>query len=155
MISIVHLEHGFDHNRPTRIVVHAMAEYLQGQQPRHAVKFLDHYGLSAHSLVAHDGTNFRCREDNEGAFHARGYNSNSLGIEFLVPGIHDYASFLEAIKRPWLEPAQYEEGLRQIQEWCDKFDIHSIDRHSDLSPDRKVDPGEGFPFRELLHDLGR
>lgn len=155
MIVESHLAYGRSTNHPTRIVMHAMGEFIDdGDRPRHAVKFLDRYKLSAHSLVAPDGTNFRCRKDTEGAWHARGYNKNSLGMEWLVPGVHDYASFIAAMRQPYLSEEQYQEGLRQVREWCDLFPIRTIDRHSDLSPGRKADPGDGFPWGDFIHDLG-
>lgn len=156
MIRITtNLEHGGNSaNTPKLIVIHAMGEYIKDSQPRHAIKFLDHYGLSAHSLIAPDGTNYRCREDNQRAWHARGFNPNSLGIEFLVPGVHDYGSFIETIKTPYLTDNQYRAGVEQVREWIDLHGITEIARHSDKSPGRKVDPGDGFPWEEFLSDIG-
>jgi len=151
-----HLVHGSSRlNKPKRIIVHAMAEYIiDGKRKDHAVPFLERYELSAHALAAPDGSIYRCREDDENAWHAKGYNRDSLGIEFLVPGDHDYASFLEAIKHPYLTDAEYTNGLEQVREWMDLYPIVSVDRHSDVSPGRKVDPGDGFPWEEFRADLG-
>ena len=151
-----HLAHGSPGlNEPKRIIVHAMAEYIiDGKRTDHAVPFLERYRLSAHALVAPDGSIYRCREDDEKAWHAKGYNRDSLGIEFLVPGDHDYGSFLEAIKRPYLTDAEYTNGLEQVREWMDLYPVVSVDRHSDVSPGRKVDPGDGFPWEEFKADLG-
>ncbi len=156
MIHITHLKHGGTAlNRPDTIVFHAMGEFIiDGEHRDHAVKFLDRYGLSAHALAAPDGSVYRCRDDLEQAWHARGFNRNTLGIEALVKGEHDYASFIEAIKRPYIEDAQYQAILEQSHEWIDMHPIRRLVRHSDLSPGRKVDPGDGFPWRELLADLG-
>jgi N-acetyl-anhydromuramyl-L-alanine amidase AmpD len=36
--------------------------------------------------------------------------------------------------------------------WKKAYRIERIDRHSDLDPGRRwFDPGEGFPWLELLH----
>jgi len=156
-IVTAHLKHGWNGiNRPKLLVVHAMGEFIvDGQKHYHAVEWLDHLELSAHVLAAPDGTRFRCRKDAEGAYHAKGFNMDSLGIEVLVPGEHDYASFLEAIKHPYVSDAQYSAVLEQCRKWLDAYQIERVARHCDISPGRKVDPGAGFPWADLLHDLRR
>lgn len=148
------LPHGEEGNKPKRIVIHAMAERIIDPEPVDAVDYLDRLEYSAHSLIYPDGTNCRCRNDNQVAWHARGFNTDSLGIEFLVPGDHDYASFLEAIKHHYVSPEAYAAGLYQVREWMRLHAITSIDLHSKLSPGRKVDPGAGFPLADFIHDLG-
>lgn len=150
-----HIEHGGGGNTPHLIVLHAMGEVIKYRGVLlHAVKFLDKVGLSAHALGAPDGSVYRCRKDRETAWHAKGFNANSLGYEFLVAGDHDYASFLEAMKTSYVTEAQYQAGLEQVREWLDLYPIRRIARHSDLSPERKVDPGTGFPWRDFIYDLG-
>lgn len=141
-------------NTPKLIVIHSMAEYIKDPERIYAPDFLDGYKLSAHALITPHGDNIRCRTDNQGAYHAKGYNTDSLGMEFLVKGKHDYSSFIDAIKSPYLEPEQYDAGLYQVREWLNLYPIERIARHSDLSPGRKVDPGDGFPWFDFLHDLG-
>lgn len=154
MIVKSHLSHGHKNNEPNLIVVHAMGEYILGSGWKdHAVSFLNENGLSAHSLIAPDGTNYRCREDGETAYHAKGHNTDSLGIEFLVVGEHDYASFVKAMTEDYVTGIQYEVGLNQIKKWINQFSIERIVAHSGLSPERKVDPGAALMAR-LLHDIG-
>ena len=143
------LEHGSPVNVPALIVVHAMGEYILDPDPIHAPDFLEKLGLSAHVLVAPNGDIYSCRDTDEGAWHARGYNKNSLGIEFLVEGEHDYGSFLKAIKNPWVKHEQLESGVTVVRTWLADYDIEKVVRHSDISPGRKVDPGEGFPWPEF------
>lgn len=145
--------HGFNRSsEPDMIIVHCMAEYVGD---KFAPDFLESIKLSAHALVVPDGTVIRCREDNQGAHHAKGFNATSLGVEFLVPGYHDYASFLEAIKEPWVVGAQYEAGVELVKDWAQTYDIprEKVLRHSDVSPERKVDPGKGFPWEAFLADV--
>lgn len=153
-----HIPHGSPGpQEPDTIIIHCMGEFIDNGHGGydHAVNFLaDTVKLSAHSLIAPDGTNFRCREDTEGAWHARGFNHNSLGLEFLVIGDHHYASFIDKIKTPYLTKLQYSEGVAQVREWLTRHNIKRVVRHSDISPGRKVDPGAGFPWRKFLVDIG-
>lgn len=153
MIVNSHLAHPMNGRLqlPDTIIVHSMGEFILDQ---HAVGFLGSIKLSAHSLIGPDGTNYICREDTETASHAKGFNKNSLGIEFLVPGKHNYASFLEAIKHDYVTGQAYEAGLNQIKQWLRDWPIKTISRHSDVSPERKVDPGTGFPWQRLMNDIG-
>lgn len=146
------LEKGARHNNPRMVVVHAMGEYLLDPKPIHATDFLAKIGLSAHALVAPNGDIYICRDDDQGAYHAKGYNTDSLGIEFLVEGQHTYASFLETIKTDWVTQAQWIAGTKAVRNWVRGYDIQSekIVRHSDISPGRKVDPGEGFNWENFL-----
>lgn len=148
------LPNGAKYQTPSRAVIHSMAEYvLYDTKYIHAYDFLNKIGLSAHALVCPDGSIIRCREDSQGAWHARGHNKNSLGIEFLVEGQHDYVSFKKEIKEPYLTFDQYVAGVELVRDWCRKHDILIIDRHSDLDPNRKIDPGKGFDFDQFIIDV--
>lgn len=154
-IRIDHIAAGRKKQTPKRVVVHSMGEYIRegGNKTRAAVDFLRNIGLSAHALVRPSGEIIRCRSDNEGAFHAKGFNVDSLGVEFLVKGQHDYGSFLKEIKKDYVTPHQYESGVKLVKEWIWLYNITQVDRHSDLSPERKYDPGSGFPWGQFLKDI--
>jgi N-acetyl-anhydromuramyl-L-alanine amidase AmpD len=77
-----------------------------------------------------------------------------LGIEALVPGTHNYATFLKKIREQWVSENQYQCILSQCREWYGAWPIERIDRHSDVDPARKRDPGTGFPWTRLRADLG-
>ena len=137
-------------NVPELIVVHSMGEYILDPDPEHAVDFLERYGLSAHALVSPNGDIYLCRDDDQGAYHARGHNTNSLGIEILVEGRHDYGSFIKAIaKWGWCPDVQFDATVEAVRNWIQGHDIKRIVRHSDISPGRKVDPGSGFDWVEF------
>jgi N-acetylmuramoyl-L-alanine amidase len=125
----------------------------------YAASFLDFVGFSAHMLVAPDGTLIRCRDDGEGAWHARDFNTDSLGIEVLVDGEHNYETFVDAIQRKWVTPEQYRATVDVVAHWCHGWGIDtdpgSLDRHSDVDPERKVDPGQGFPWARFVGDVER
>ena len=102
----IHLPWGRNTNNPKKIVLHAMGEIIDDDSKvKHkryhfAVDYLDILRISAHILVCPSGLIIRCRADNERAWHARGHNTDSLGIEFLVGGAHNNVTFLNAIKKP-------------------------------------------------------
>jgi N-acetyl-anhydromuramyl-L-alanine amidase AmpD len=150
------LEYGSGYNAPNRIVIHSMAEkIINGDEVHFAHKWLEYLGLSAHALIWPSGDIMICRNTDKGAYHARGFNKNSLGIEFLVEGEYDYASFIEAIKKPWPTKDQMREGIELVKHWQSLFGIgrDHVNRHSDLSPGRKVDPGAGFKWGQFLASI--
>jgi N-acetyl-anhydromuramyl-L-alanine amidase AmpD len=64
------------------IVVHAMGEYIKdGNNVYSAARFLKKIGLSAHYLVTPSGVILRCVREAQIAWHAKGFNTNSIGIE--------------------------------------------------------------------------
>lgn len=141
--------------KPDRIIVHAMAEYTHYDgHILHARDLLDVLKLSVHALVTPSGVVIRCRTDEQQAWHAKAHNRNSLGIEFLVPGVHTYETFLAAMKGTYLADAEYFAGAAQVRAWVRRYGIKRVERHSDVDPDRKYDPGRGFPWSMFLRDIG-
>ena len=143
----IRLDKGAKNNTPKRIIIHAMSEFINYKgQTLHAVEFLKLIGLSAHVLVEPNGTIIRCREDSEGAYHAKGHNTDTLGVEFLIEGIHSYAEFLEAMKKPYLTEDQIDSGFKLVKGWMIRWNIHknNVLMHSDIDPERKYDAGQGF-----------
>lgn len=104
-------------------------------------------GVSAHYLVAEDGGIFNLVDDENIAWHAgksywRGYealNNNSIGIEIVNLGDR---SFPETQMDSVIELCKF---LKK------KYDIprENIIGHSDIAPDRKIDPGIFFDWRRL------
>jgi AmpD protein len=129
-----------------------MGEYINNNGELYfAPNWLEYLGLSAHALIVPNGDVMICRTDHQRAYHARGFNTDSLGIEFLVSGEHNYATFLETIKTDWVTTAQYEAGAELVRKWVNDHNIANIKRHSDISPGRKVDPGTGFKWPAFLN----
>ena len=148
------LPDGADNNNPNLIVIHSMGEIINDNGNHYfAHKWLEHLGYSAHALIHPNGDIMICRNTDQGAYHARGFNKNSLGIEFLVEGEHNYGTFLEAIKTDWVKPEQYAAGVELVKHWSNLYNISEIKRHSDLSPGRKVDPGSGFKWNKFLNQI--
>src|SRR5215469_15718687 len=107
--------------------------------------------VSAHYMIEEDGRIYQLVPEERRAWHAgvsfwkgeRDVNTVSIGIELVNPG-HDlgYDDFpemqvealiglLDAIRGRWTIP-----GARILG-------------HSDVAPDRKIDPGEKFPWKRL------
>ncbi len=148
------LRAGNQFNNPKLIVVHAMGEYIKDPDPIFAPDFLEKCGYSAHALIVPNGDVMICRNEQSGAYHARGFNTDSLGVEFLVSGVHDYGSFLDAIKTDWVTHEQWAAGIELVRSWKAKYKIEDVKRHSDISPGRKVDPGSGFEWNEFKQKIG-
>jgi N-acetylmuramoyl-L-alanine amidase len=107
--------------------------------------------VSAHYLIAEDGTTWQLVEESRRAWHAgRGFwagasniNDRSIGIELVNPGHENgYQPFPEA-------------QLAALETLCPAILArHPIapERvlgHSDVAPERKADPGELFPWERL------
>lgn len=139
---------------PDTIVIHAMGEYIDnGEEDYHAKEWLDKLRVSAHFLVCPSGVIIQTRDIDQVCWHARGHNTNSVGIEFLVSGLHTYGTFLEAMKKKYLTKQQLESGIELCRDLRGKG-LTKITRHDVLDPGRKFDPGKGFPWDELLAGAG-
>ena len=148
-VATMPLKHTGGAHRPRGIIVHAMAEFLElGDVDQDARSYLDKVGLSAHAFVHPSGTVVRAVPDELVAFHARGFNAGWLGVEILVPGVHTYSTFLRELARGWCTDAGWRSAVRLVQEWRARWDIpvQRVLRHSDVAPERKYDPGEGFAW---------
>jgi len=135
---------------PDTLVIHAMSEYINGM---YADEFLSSVGLSAHFLLKPNGEFIKLRKTTEVAWHAKGFNPNSIGIEVLVEGSHTYDTFLEKIKTDWVKPEQYKALIEMSNGIIEHYDIEKVVRHSDLSPERKKDPGDGFKWQYFKDQL--
>jgi N-acetylmuramoyl-L-alanine amidase len=107
--------------------------------------------VSAHYLIEEDGRAFALVPEERRAWHAgvsfwkgeRNLNGVSIGVELVNPG-HDwgYRPFPEA------QIAALLELLAGVRERWDVTDARIVG-HSDIAPDRKIDPGELFPWKRL------
>jgi N-acetylmuramoyl-L-alanine amidase len=107
--------------------------------------------VSAHYLIEEDGRAFALVPEERRGWHAgvsfwqgeRNLNGVSIGIELVNPG-HDwgYRAF------PGAQIATLIELLAGIRERWDVANARIIG-HSDVAPDRKLDPGELFPWKTL------
>jgi N-acetyl-anhydromuramyl-L-alanine amidase AmpD len=105
------------------------------------------------------------------AFHAgkslheglSGLNSHYLGIELLVPGVNDYASFNKKInQKGTYSQAQFDTTVEVFKYWMKQYNIpvSRVVRHSDVSGDHvrgkgkgKTDPGSAFRWDDFKKAL--
>ncbi len=108
--------------------------------------------VSAHYLVAEDGTVFQIVAEEARAWHAGAsswegegdVNSRAIGIE-IVNGGHDFGL-------PDFPDAQIDALILLLKEILPRWPGLSPARvvaHSDIAPERKLDPGEKFPWIRL------
>ena len=157
---------------PKGIIMHSMSEYLMYEGQRlYAKDFLKKLGLSVHGFIKPDGVYDKMIETPGKAFHAgkslheglSGLNSHYLGVELLVPGTNDFASFSKAIETPGTySQAQFDSAVKVFKFWMDKYNIpvSKVVRHSDVSGDDvrgkgqgKTDPGSAFDWDAFLAAL--
>ena len=107
--------------------------------------------VSAHYLIAEDGTVHRLVPEEYRAWHAgvacwrgeAGVNDRSIGIEMVNPGYEfGYRDF---------PPAQIAALIPLCRDILSRHPIpaRNVVGHSDVSPTRKQDPGEKFPWARL------
>ena len=118
-------------------------KFLSEGSEIYADELLKKIGLSAHFLLCPDGSFIKLRRTHEKAWHAKGHNTNTIGIEVLVEGLHTYETFLERIKEDWVKPEQMDALIEMTKGIMDYYEIppENVLRHSDIDPDRKKDPG--------------
>jgi N-acetylmuramoyl-L-alanine amidase len=110
--------------------------------------------VSAHYVIEEDGTIFHLVPEEKRAWHAglaswrgeRDINSRSIGIELVNPG-HQF------VYRDF--PGTQVASLKSLA--TDILNRHPIPArnvvgHSDIAPDRKLDPGERLDWRDLAAD---
>ena len=113
--------------------------------------------VSSHFLINKKGKIFSLVDLKKRAWHAgqsfwkgdRDINSNSIGIELDNTG--HYINFERFTKN------QIDSLIKLLNFLKKKYDIDNLNflGHSDISPFRKNDPGEKFPWKKLYkHNLG-
>ena len=139
--------------RPKKSIKFIIIHYTGMRSESEALKRLcdTRAKVSAHYFIKNNGDVLNLVPDIYTAWHAgesswKKYtylNKNSIGIEINNPG-HDnnYKKF---------NPRQIKAIKKLLKHLIKKYKINSknVLGHSDVAPDRKKDPGEKFPWREL------
>jgi len=107
--------------------------------------------VSSHFLIGQHGKVYKLVDENKVAWHAgtscwgrfKNLNKNSIGIELVNRGHQfGYTNF---------KKKQINKLIQICKKLIQKYKIkkQNIIGHSDISPSRKIDPGEKFPWRKL------
>lgn len=106
--------------------------------------------VSAHFLIRRDGVLLQFVSCDDRAWHAgasswRGRdncNDYSVGIE------------LEGLEGEGFEPAQYATLLALLRALAARYPIEAVAGHEHVAPGRKLDPGPGFDWQQVVSGLG-
>ena len=135
----------FDDRRPNFVILH----YTSEDDAEQTLGILTNplRAVSAHYLIARDGTTYQLVDERDRAWHAgesrwgatTDLNSSSIGIELDNNG-----------KEPFAD-AQVSALLRLLRDIVDRYRMPAANilGHSDVAPRRKIDPGPSFPWRTL------
>ena len=139
--------------RSKRLIKFIIIHYTGMKKESHAIKKLcdPKSKVSSHYFIKNNGEVLNLVPDLYSAWHAgvscwKNYNSlnkYSIGIEINNPGHnHNYKSF---------SSRQIYSLIKLLKYLLKKFDIKksNVLAHSDISPNRKKDPGEKFPWKKL------
>ena len=110
--------------------------------------------VSSHFVINQNGKIYRLVQDNQIAWHAgkscwaqyKNLNKNSIGIELVNKGHQfGYTNF---------KKKQLSSLIKICKSLIKKYKIKkkNVIGHSDVSPLRKIDPGEKFPWRQLANN---
>ncbi|MBX3728490.1 MAG: N-acetylmuramoyl-L-alanine amidase [Candidatus Sumerlaeia bacterium] len=112
------------------------------------------YKVSAHYIIARDGTIVRLVPDNDRAWHAgqstmptdgrQGVNNFSIGIELMSSHPKDDPTVVTP--QDAYTEAQYASLTRLIAMFCEKHPITAVVGHDEIAPGRKTDPGPLFQW---------
>ncbi|MFR0688941.1 N-acetylmuramoyl-L-alanine amidase [Enterobacterales bacterium AE_CKDN230030158-1A_HGKHYDSX7] len=142
-------------NQDSRIQ-YVIVHYTSADLPR-SLALLTHGEVSAHYLIGDNpATIYQLVDENRRAWHAGAsewqgrtwLNSTSIGIELVNPGYRDTPS--GKIWYPYPD-AQIDALIALLKDITKRQGItpEHILGHSDIAPQRKVDPGPLFPWKKL------
>lgn len=141
-----------DGRAPDMLVLH----YTGLESARQALEWLcdPDKGVSAHYVIDEAGAVYQLVADEHRAWHAgvsywdgeSDINAVSIGIELVNPG-HEFG--YEPFPAVQIEAAQ---ALCQKLMKRYKISPWRVLGHSDVAPERKVDPGHLFPWRDLARE---
>lgn len=142
-------------------VRHIVLHYTVADTPR-SIKILTEKDVSSHYLITDEDppTVYQLVDESERAWHAgvsqwydhTDINTSSIGIEIVNEGRREDGSW------PPYSAAQIAAVKKLLHDLVERHRVTpaNIVGHSDVAPQRKIDPGPHFPWRELANEgLGR
>jgi N-acetylmuramoyl-L-alanine amidase len=152
-INVVYSPNFDQRKRPSKSIKLLVIHYTGMQSERESIMRLCNpkYKVSSHFVINQNGKIYRLVQDYQTAWHAgkscwgkyKNLNKNSIGIELVNKGHEfDYTNF---------KKKQLSSLIKICKILIKKYKIkkRNIVGHSDISPLRKIDPGEKFPWKEL------
>jgi N-acetylmuramoyl-L-alanine amidase len=136
--------------KPSLIVLH----YTAGKSAAGSLRTLTDPDradpVSSHYMIDEEGRIYKLVDESKRAWHAgtsywngiTDVNSASIGIEICNSGKESYAPLQIAALKELCHDIQKRHGIP----------AENIIGHSDVAPDRKIDPGHLFPWKELARD---
>ncbi len=138
----------FNLRRPNYVVIHHTAQDSVQQTLKSFT--LPRTQVSAHYVIAKDGTVYHMLNDYYRAWHAgagqwggnKDLNSSSIGIELDNNGFEEFS------------PLQINSLMKLLKKLKAEYKIpdENFIGHSDLAPSRKVDPNINFPWKLLAEE---
>jgi N-acetyl-anhydromuramyl-L-alanine amidase AmpD len=153
----------------TGVTLHAIGEWLVDDGDAagggvgriyHCTDWLRATGVSTHVFALPDGRGVREVDSWEKAWHCKGFNTSTVGIEFVLAGVWPYGEFIEAMKGT--RNATYtDEQIAFGVEWCQarsrehgfELTAETVRTHAQRDPDRKRDPGIIFDYPGFIASL--
>ncbi|MCQ9616895.1 N-acetylmuramoyl-L-alanine amidase [Paenalcaligenes niemegkensis] len=142
-------------------VRHIVLHYTSGDTPT-SLKVLSQHDVSSHYLISDDSPPklYKLVDENRRAWHAgvgrwgeySDLNTSSVGIEIVNEGRRADGTWAPYQK------AQIDLAIALIQDLVNRHRVtpSNIVGHSDIAPQRKIDPGPLFPWAQLAEaGLGR
>lgn len=158
-IDVPNGSHGRRRDVVDGIVLHGIGEWvLSNGDYIHCTNLLQALGLSAHAIALPDGRIVRQVDTWYVAWHCKGHNTRTAGIEFALAGTWDHDAFEDAMqgrRHAAYTDAQLDVGAA----WCrarsveHEFPVSNVRTHAQLDPGRKFDPGVPFPLERFLRQL--
>ncbi len=137
---------------PTLVVIHC----TQGATAEGAARwFANPRSAGSAQVVVDDAEVWRCVDDMVVAWHAKGANTNGLGLEI--------AGFAQWAHEEWMaHQPRLVEAARIHAGWCRSYGIPLVEStsrgyhaHAGLPGNDHWDPGEGFPWDFYLDSVRR
>ena len=138
--------------RSKKLIKFIVIHYTGMKKQSEAINRLSNYKakVSSHYFVTNEGKILNLVPDLYEAWHAgesswrkfKSLNKHSIGIEINNPG-HDY-------QYKYFSKKQISSTIKLLKNLMKKYNIKKQDilGHSDISPNRKKDPGEKFPWKK-------
>ena len=152
-INVIYSPNFDQRKRSSKSIKLLVIHYTGMQSERESIMRLCNpkYKVSSHFVINQNGKIYRLIQDDQTAWHAgkscwgkyKNLNKNSIGIELVNKGHEfDYTNF---------KKKQLSSLIKICKILIKKYKIkkRNIVGHSDISPLRKIDPGEKFPWKEL------